>query len=288
MYKTIVAYTTKNDGYQKNGRLKVEGLMLHSTATPGIMAQEFRDRFNKQGLGKSIHGFLDDTCYVQCLPYEKKAGHCRYEGNNTHIGIELCEPKEWQTDAAYFAKVYENAVDLFAQLCRQFDLTEQDIIDHAEGHRLGIASNHGDVGHWFPLFGKNMDIFRLDVREKLEQPREEEEAERRREDIREMQAALNEAYRCGLATDGILGNKTAAAIKGHLLRYRAQKVLSKGAYVAWVQRKLIKRAYCCGKTGADGKYGKNTENAVRQLQKAAAIREDGIVGIDTVNALLEA
>lgn len=129
MFETVVAYTTKNDGYQKNGSLQVKGLMLHSTATPGIMALEFRERFNKPGLEKSIHGFLDDACYVQCMPYEKKAGHCRYAGNSTHIGIELCEPKEWQTDAVYFAKVYENAVALFAQLCRQFDLTEQDIID---------------------------------------------------------------------------------------------------------------------------------------------------------------
>ena len=42
MFETVVAYTTKNDGYQKNGSLQVKGLMLHSTATPGIMALEFR------------------------------------------------------------------------------------------------------------------------------------------------------------------------------------------------------------------------------------------------------
>ena len=287
MFETVVAYTTKNDGYQKNGSLQVKGLMLHSTATPGIMALEFRERFNKPGLEKSIHGFLDDACYVQCMPYEKKAGHCRYAGNSTHIGIELCEPKEWQTDAVYFAKVYENAVALFAQLCRQFDLTEQDIIDHAEGYRLGIASNHGDVGHWFPLFGKNMNDFRADVRKVLEQFREMSPAEHRRENIRSLQTALNKAYECGLSVDGILGKKTTAAVKAHLLRYQPGKALARGDYVAWVQRQLIERAYSCGKTGADGKYGKNTQAAVKRLQKTAAIKEDGIVGIDTVSALLE-
>lgn len=29
-------------------------------------------------------------------------------------------------------------------------LTEKDIISHSEGYELGIASNHGDVMHWFP------------------------------------------------------------------------------------------------------------------------------------------
>ncbi|MEI3416303.1 MAG: peptidoglycan recognition family protein [Christensenellaceae bacterium] len=167
----IVQYTTQNDGYKKNGTLHVKGIMLHSTATPGILAKEFRDRFDKPGLGKSVHGFIDDVCYVQCLPYDKKAGHCRYSGNDTHIGIELCEPKEWRTDAAYFAKVYANAVQVFSELCREFSLSEADILDHAEGYRRGIASNHSDVGHWFPLFGKSMDTFRADVGAALRQGR---------------------------------------------------------------------------------------------------------------------
>ena len=28
---------------------------------------------------------------------------------------------------------------------------------------MGVASNHGDVLHWFPKFGKTMDAFRADV-----------------------------------------------------------------------------------------------------------------------------
>ena len=42
-----------------------------------------------------------------------------------------------------------------------------------------------------------------------------------------------------------------------------------------------------GNYSPDGKYGKNTQAAVKRLQKTAAIKEDGIVGIDTVSALLE-
>ena len=34
---------------------------------------------------------------------------------------------------------------------------------NADSHKLGLGSNHGDVLHWFPKFGKNMDTVRADV-----------------------------------------------------------------------------------------------------------------------------
>ena len=55
-------------------------------------------------------------------------------------------------------------------LCKEFDLTEKDIICHSEGYKLGIASNHSDVMHWFPKHGKNMDTFREDVKKALSPP----------------------------------------------------------------------------------------------------------------------
>ena len=33
------------------------------------------------------------------------------------------------------------------------------------GYKQGIASNHGDVMHWFPKHGKSMDTFRAAVKE---------------------------------------------------------------------------------------------------------------------------
>ena len=287
MFKKILNYTTQNDGYQKNGKLNVKGLMLHSTATPGIMAQEFRDRFNKPGLGKSVHGFLDDCYYVQCLPYDKKAGHCRYSGNDTHIGIELCEPEKWQTDQIYFDKVYENAVELFAELCLMFGLNSRNIIDHAEGYQQGIASNHSDIGHWFPLFGKNMDTFRKDVEKRimLNDGREENEAGNK-EDIRKLQNALNANYGEKLEEDGILGSKTKSAVQAHWLSYRQGEEIEEGAYVLWVQERLLCKGYDVGGMGADAKYGKNTAAAVKRLQEDCGIQIDGIVGINTVIALL--
>ena len=58
-------------------------------------------------------------------------------------------------------------MELCVYLCGLYGLTEENIICHSEGHGLGIASNHGDVMHWFPRHGKSMDSFRAAVRERL-------------------------------------------------------------------------------------------------------------------------
>lgn len=60
--------------------------------------------------------------------------------------------------------MYREAVELCAYLCKEYDLTEQNIICHSEGYKQGVASNHGDVMHWFPKHGKSMDTFRADVK----------------------------------------------------------------------------------------------------------------------------
>ena len=180
MPETDVQYTTKSDGWN-NGTLTPKGIMVHSTATPGVGAQEFRDRFNRSGVGASVHFFLDDRKIIQCLPTNKKAGHCAGSANNTHISIEMCEPKgikygggstivSYNPPKGYFKKAYANMVWLVAKLCREYELDPvKNVLCHSEGHRKGIASNHGDVEHWWPKFeNKTMDDFRADVKAAME------------------------------------------------------------------------------------------------------------------------
>ena len=98
----------------------------------------------------------------QTLPWNYRGWHAGGSANDTHIGFEICE--DGLTDASYFSAVYKEAVELCVYLCKQYGLTERDIICHSEGYKLGIASNHGDVMHWFPKHGKSMDTFRADVK----------------------------------------------------------------------------------------------------------------------------
>lgn len=60
---------------------------------------------------------------------------------------------------------------------------------------------------------------------------------------------------------------------------------SSGEYVTLLQTMLIQRGYDVGSTGADGKFGKATMNAVLQFQKDMGLVQDGIVGKNTWNAL---
>lgn len=180
-------YWTKADAV-RNGRLDVKGIMVHSTATPGVTAQEFRDRWNRPGVGASVHAFLDDREIVQCMPWDpgeaRWAGHCGGDANWTHLSFEICEPAGFYysgganmagydvaAQAPYFAKVWEQAVGLCAYLCALHGLDPQGdgvLICHSEGHARGVASGHADVMHWFPKHGKNMEMFRREVKERME------------------------------------------------------------------------------------------------------------------------
>lgn len=119
-----------------------------------------------------------DIAAYQLLPWDTQGWHSgggsKGQANKLgYIGVEICE--DALTDGAYFLRAYVEAVELFAYLCAEYGIDPAGttpegyptIIDHAEGHKLGIASNHGDVGHWFPRFGKSMDDFRKDVKEAM-------------------------------------------------------------------------------------------------------------------------
>lgn len=62
---------------------------------------------------------------------------------------------------------------------------------------------------------------------------------------------------------------------------------SKGESVKALQILLIGNSYSCGKWGADGDFGADTEKAVKAFQKANGLDVDGIVGIATWSALLK-
>lgn len=63
----------------------------------------------------------------------------------------------------------------------------------------------------------------------------------------------------------------------------------RGEDVYELQKRLIKLDYNCGSSGADGDFGRNTENAVIQFQKDYKLQPvDGEVGPDTWNAINKA
>ena len=174
---------TENACYKAGKKITVKGIMVHSTGAnnpnlrryvgpdDGLLGvNQYNNHWNTYhpgGREVCVHGFIgklkDGTIATyQTLPWDHRGWHAGGSANNTHIGFEICE--DGLTDSTYFGKVYQEAVELCAHLCKLYGLTEKDIICHSEGYRKGIASNHGDVMHWFPKHGKSMDTFREAVR----------------------------------------------------------------------------------------------------------------------------
>ena len=96
--------------------------------------------------------------------------------NRLSIGMQSAQAEELKNlgrihDFEGFCQVYREAVELTAALCRAFGLdpaADGVVICHQEGYRRGIASNHADVLHWFPKFGKSMNDFRAEVAREME------------------------------------------------------------------------------------------------------------------------
>jgi len=183
LHKLILS---QNACYKAGRTIVPKGIMVHSTGAnnpylkryvgpnDGLLGKnQYNNHWNQykpDGRQVCVHAFIGklangSIATYQTLPWNHRGWHAGGTANNTHIGFEICE--DGLTDASYFSDIYKEAVDLCVFLCKEFDLTEKDIICHSEGYKLGIASNHADVMHWFPKRGKSMDAFREDVKSRL-------------------------------------------------------------------------------------------------------------------------
>ena len=181
----VESLLTKNPCYTAGRKIKVKGLMLHSVGCPQPSASVFVKNWNKASYDRAcVHAFVDGntgTVY-QTLPWDHRGWHCGAAANNTHIGVEMCEPacikytggatftcSDPAAAKAAVTRTYNAAVELFAMLCKQFGLDplkDGVILSHKEGCARGIASNHGDPEHlWNQLqTGYTMDGFRKAVK----------------------------------------------------------------------------------------------------------------------------
>ena len=184
LYQQIL---TQNDCYKAGRTIVPKGVMVHSTGANNPRVARYvpgndilgwntgNNDWDRPGLTKCVHAFLGkiadgSIATVQTLPWNCRGWHAGGAANNTHISFEICE--DGLTDASYFNAVYQEAVELTAYLCGEYGLdplADGVVICHQEGYRRGVASNHADVLHWFPIHGKSMDDFRADVAQEMEE-----------------------------------------------------------------------------------------------------------------------
>lgn len=178
-----VNYLVNNDCYKQNKKIIPAGIVVHSVGCAQPNRQVFVKNWNVSGIEKCVNAFVDDSGITQTLPWDTRPWGCgkgsKGSYNNSHIQFEMCEPAgskykggqfteyNVEKNADFFNKCYNNAVELCVFLCQKYHLSSDSIVCHSEAYKLGYGSNHSDVMHWFPKHGKNMDIFREDVRKLL-------------------------------------------------------------------------------------------------------------------------
>lgn len=205
--KPLVCMQTQSTCYKGTSKMTVKGVLWHSTGANNPTLKRYvqpsddaADRAemlkllgtnnnkndwnhisHQAGLNCWIGKLADGTVTtVQTMPWDFKPWGCgsgsKGSCNNGWIQFEICE--DGLTDKTYFDKVYKEACEITAYLCDMYGIDPMGtvtvngvkvptILCHADSHKLGLGSNHGDVNHWFPKHGKSMETARKDVAELL-------------------------------------------------------------------------------------------------------------------------
>ena len=201
--KPLVCMQTNSTCYQGTRTMDIKGVLWHSTGAnnPNLKRyiqpsddaadrkewlkllgeNQYKNDWNhtshQAGLNCWIGKLADGTVTtVQTMPWDYRPWGCgsgsKGSCNNGWIQFEICE--DGLTDKTYFEKVYKEACEITAYLCKLYNLNPKGTVDyngvkvpvilcHDDSHELGFGSNHGDVNHWFPKFGKSMSTVRDDV-----------------------------------------------------------------------------------------------------------------------------
>lgn len=294
--KIIQAYFTKHPCYNaKRKAISPVGVFVHSTgavnrelrryvdAADELGRNLYNNHWNKANATKSVHAFIgldknSDVIVAETLPHDiacwgagKGAkGSYNYDPH-AYLQFEICQGSN--DDADYYWKAIGVAEEYCAYLCKMYGWTADNITSHAEAHKAGYASNHGDPVSWMRHFGDNMDKFRERVQARLdgtespttapEETPEEEPAQKAETPEKTENEAQTESVVYGMNT----------LRKG-----------SRGTQVEVLQWLLNQQGYAAGKT--DGIFGANTLAAVKAFQKANGLTVDGIVGKNTWKKLL--
>ena len=201
--KPLECMMTQSTCYKGTTKMTVKGVLWHSTGAnnPNLKryvqpddnaanrselisklgTNSYKNDWNhitvQAGLNAWIGKLADGTVTtVQTMPWDFKPWGCgsgsRGSCNNGWIQFEICE--DGLSDKTYFDKVYKEACELTAYLCKMYNLDPMGydsingyeipvILCHADANSLKVGSAHGDVLHWFPKHGKTMDDVRKDV-----------------------------------------------------------------------------------------------------------------------------
>ena len=203
-YEPYVCMQTNSTCYKQTRKMTPVGILWHSTGANNpwlsryVQPTDGSANYDKDiaKIGKNTNGndwnhidvsaglnawigkFADGTVgTVQTMPWDYRPGGCASGSNgscnNGWIQFEICEDN--LQDKEYAEKVYSEAVALTAYLCKEYKIKPDGFVRingvdvptitcHNDAAKLGFASDHADINHWFPkILSRSMAEVRRDV-----------------------------------------------------------------------------------------------------------------------------
>ena len=132
--------------------LKPEGIVVHSTATPGATDEAEQLYFDTGHRGASAHYFADWDSITRCIPENERAWHAGPTANAKFLSIEMCEPAGY--DTAKFTEVWDRTVWFVADCCLRYGWGVERILSHDQVSKKWRETNHTDPIGYFIKFGR--------------------------------------------------------------------------------------------------------------------------------------
>lgn len=186
-----IRYATSNGAYTCGRTITPNGCVNHSVGCAQPSADVFYKNMNKSSAGWGVNALLGDFHkgegrIIVTLRFDPATKKCsrnwgvgsgtKGSWNNSRIQWEVCEPAghtyaggtmigyDVAKNQVYFDRMWKMLVAWNVYCAVKFGYSVDAINDHAESHKAGMGSNHGDMGHWIPKHGKSMDALRAEVR----------------------------------------------------------------------------------------------------------------------------
>lgn len=179
--KTLKRYVQPHERYDKENYNELINLIGKN-----VYKNDWNHQYRAAGVNAFIGTLADGSvATIQTLEWNQQPWGCGGSCNGTGrkdspfwIQFEICDDyaSGMPNDPNYFKKVYQEAVELTAYLCKLYNIDPLGTVDfqgkkiptiicHKDSYNYGLGSNHGDVYLWFGKQGKpkNMDWVRKDV-----------------------------------------------------------------------------------------------------------------------------
>jgi N-acetyl-anhydromuramyl-L-alanine amidase AmpD len=273
--------------------------MIHTHGCQYVQAWEFPIRWDTTDSEKAVHFFADEHGIIQALPDNVQGWHAGGAANKTYLGVEISEP--YTDTPESFAATLRNVRWLVETMRLKHGFPVSKIVGHCEGHKLGIASNHGDPlsdpGYtksdkkpwanpamngkgYFPRNGYSMDKLRADiaamsggggqpVTPPVEPPPQPADkvlfgvSSKRSIKVRAVQIALN-LKGAKISVDGLYGAQTKAAMEAF---QRTNEISVTGSFTLATLKKLMPQL-------SEGKHGELVK-VLQQMVGTGADRDFG-------------